>query len=58
MSDMPTMEAKTSIRLDARTEAELAALVKHYTTNDALHRKITASDVIRIALHQLAVREL
>jgi hypothetical protein len=53
MSDMPTMEAKTSIRLDRSTEAELTALIKHYTKADPLNRKVTASDVVRIAIHRL-----
>jgi hypothetical protein len=47
------MEAKTSIRLDARTEAELAALVEQFTAADTLGRKVTAADVVRIAIHRL-----
>jgi hypothetical protein len=53
MCDMPTTaNPPLSVRLDDRTQAELAELVQHFT-RQALGDRIAASQVIRVAIHSL-----
>lgn len=51
---MGTQEAigsHLSVRLDSRTNNELAVLVEHYT--EILGEKVTPSQAVRIAIHEL-----
>ncbi|MGD0386396.1 MAG: hypothetical protein ABSB73_09700 [Solirubrobacteraceae bacterium] len=52
------MEAKLNVRLDERTQHEVAALVEHFNADPAAFGKITSSDVARNAIHQLHDRLL
>ena len=52
------MEAKLNIRLDERTDRELSALVEHFAAKPESLGKVTASDVTRLAIHQLHKRTL
>jgi hypothetical protein len=52
------MEAKLNVRLDERTQHEIAALIEHFNADPAALRTITSSDVARSAIHQLHDRLL